>query len=90
MNQGILIQGIGYVGDGGTDKPHRVRGAAPVLAGAMGGEGLPEPRGQGQAGGGYKVGNVQRVLGPRRRGSLHSSCRYRKRTATAGDITVFH
>ena len=29
-------------------------GAAPVLAGATGEEGLPEPRGQGQAGGGCK------------------------------------
>ena len=35
-------------------------------------------------------GSVQRVLGPQRRGSLHSSCRDRKGTVAAGDITAFH
>lgn len=55
------------------------------------GEGLPEPRGQGQAGGGFKQSReCPAGVGPQRRGSLQSSCRYKERTVTAGDITVFH
>lgn len=36
MNKGILIQRIGYIGDGDTEKPRKDRVAAEVLAGAMG------------------------------------------------------
>ena len=39
-NKKNKVKRLGYVGDGGTDKPHRVRGAARVPVGAMGGGGL--------------------------------------------------
>lgn len=78
---GILIQRIGYVGDGGTDKPIGLGGSSSTSRGNGRGRAYQEPRGHRvrQEEDSNKVGSDQRVLGPQRRGSLQSSCRYRKR-----------